>query len=427
LAPRRPALQVNKAARFARARCSVNRQVGTGLRAPAATGATLHSHPTGAHCQLPRPPAPTATPKFPEHPTDRLPVRDNDASILYVNSPALASEPCTSSPIGSGSHPVAGAPPPPLGQLRRPVRASGPWGLASPPSRSFCLDRQLASSLARSLGLYCSGEQRERERTEQGSGEEQKGQGISTSFVSQILLSRGWVVGSGKEQLAEMGYWKSKVLPKIKKVFEKNSAKKAAAAEASKSFDESKEEISKAFEEKKTELEPKVLEIYEASSVEIKTVVKERTDAGVKKHAAAVNNFLEELVKIEFPGAKAVSEASTKFGPALVSGPVFFVFEKVAVFLPVEVPKEAEPAAPAAEVAAPEAPVAEVATAEREVVLEEEKKETPKEETPAAAPEAPAAAETAPAVPEEPAVPSAEAPVAAPAEEPAKAAEPPKA
>jgi hypothetical protein len=37
-----------------------------------------------------------------------------------------------------------------------------------------------------------------------------------------------------------MGYWKTKVLPKIKKVFEKNSTKKTAAAEASKSFDESK-------------------------------------------------------------------------------------------------------------------------------------------------------------------------------------------
>lgn len=38
-----------------------------------------------------------------------------------------------------------------------------------------------------------------------------------------------------------MGYWKSKVLPKIKKVFEKNgSAKKAGAAEACKAFDESK-------------------------------------------------------------------------------------------------------------------------------------------------------------------------------------------
>ena len=120
-----------------------------------------------------------------------------------------------------------------------------------------------------------------------------------------------------------MGYWKSKVLPKIKKVFEKNGTKKsAAAAEACKSFDESKvcylkstsfylqtkkkkkknlktffdvfihayvknslkkgsycclicvylvqEQITKEFEEKKTELQPKVLEIYEASSVEIK-------------------------------------------------------------------------------------------------------------------------------------------------------------
>ena len=39
----------------------------------------------------------------------------------------------------------------------------------------------------------------------------------------------------------DMGYWKSKVLPKIKKVFEKDStAKKAAAAEAIKNFDESK-------------------------------------------------------------------------------------------------------------------------------------------------------------------------------------------
>ena len=37
-----------------------------------------------------------------------------------------------------------------------------------------------------------------------------------------------------------MGYWATKVLPKIKKVFEKNSVKKAAAAEACKSFDESK-------------------------------------------------------------------------------------------------------------------------------------------------------------------------------------------
>ena len=67
-----------------------------------------------------------------------------------------------------------------------------------------------------------------------------------------------------------MGYWKTKVLPKIKKVFEKNSTKKTAAAEATKSFDESKEVINKEFEEKKTELQTKALVVYEASSTEIK-------------------------------------------------------------------------------------------------------------------------------------------------------------
>lgn len=37
-----------------------------------------------------------------------------------------------------------------------------------------------------------------------------------------------------------MGYWNSKVVPRFKKLFEKNSAKKAAAAEACKTFDDSK-------------------------------------------------------------------------------------------------------------------------------------------------------------------------------------------
>ncbi|KAJ4702777.1 Plasma membrane-associated cation-binding protein 1 [Melia azedarach] len=102
-----------------------------------------------------------------------------------------------------------------------------------------------------------------------------------------------------------MGYWKSKVLPKIKKVFEKNGTKKAAAAEASKSFDDSKEEINKEFEEKKTELQPKVLEIYVASSAEIKGLVKEPKEEGLKKNSTAVNIFLEELVKIEEKPAEA--------------------------------------------------------------------------------------------------------------------------
>ncbi|KAK1301581.1 Plasma membrane-associated cation-binding protein 1 [Acorus calamus] len=164
-----------------------------------------------------------------------------------------------------------------------------------------------------------------------------------------------------------MGYWKSKVLPKIKRVFEKNG-RKAAAAEACKSFDGSKEDINKDFEEKKTELQPKVVEIYEASSTDIKTVVKERTEAGVKKHSVEVQKFLEELVKIDFPGSKQVSEVSSKFGPAYVSGPVLFVFEKVSTFI-------------VTEESTPTETTTTTETKEKEVVIGEEKgKEVAKEE-----------------------------------------------
>ena len=107
------------------------------------------------------------------------------------------------------------------------------------------------------------------------------------------------------------------MLPKIKKVFDTTGPKKAAAAEATKSFDESKvyvvsissklysiktifflyvindiwkyfllnlsvlynfqEEYSKEFEEKKADLQPKVVEIYEASSTEIKVHIISQT------------------------------------------------------------------------------------------------------------------------------------------------------
>ncbi|KAF1881484.1 hypothetical protein Lal_00021462 [Lupinus albus] len=167
-----------------------------------------------------------------------------------------------------------------------------------------------------------------------------------------------------------MGYWKTNVLPKIKKVFEKDGTKKAAAAEISKSFDESKEEHNKTFEENKTELQSKVVNIYEASSPEIKSLVKEHDEAGLKKHSKAVNKFLEELVKIDFPGSKPVSEASSKFGPALVSGPVFFVFEKVSTFIVTEEKVEA-PIDPTETKTEEETST----TKEREIVITEEKKE----------------------------------------------------
>ncbi|KAL9314813.1 hypothetical protein ACSQ67_020265 [Phaseolus vulgaris] len=206
-----------------------------------------------------------------------------------------------------------------------------------------------------------------------------------------------------------MGYWKSKVLPKIKKVFEKNSSKKAAAAEATKSFDDSKEEYSKAFEEKKTELQTKVVEIYDSSSTEIKSLVKERKEVGLKKHSTEVDKFLEELVKIDFPGSKAASEASSKFGPALASSSIFFVFEKVSTFVVTEEKAEKDGTA---ETKAEETSSGTVQ--EREIVVEEEKK-VEKEPAEAAAKE-----EEKPGEPSEPAAKEEEKPAEAEKGEPPK-------
>ncbi|XP_076881980.1 plasma membrane-associated cation-binding protein 1-like [Bidens hawaiensis] len=133
-----------------------------------------------------------------------------------------------------------------------------------------------------------------------------------------------------------MGYWKSTVVPKFKKIFEKNNTKKIAAGEACKSFDEAKEGYAKEFEEKKSELQTKVIEIYEASATQIKELIKEPKDAALKKNATGVTKFLEELSKIEFPGSKPVHEACCEFGPILVQGPITFVFEKVSTFIVVE-------------------------------------------------------------------------------------------
>ncbi|XP_007040967.2 PREDICTED: plasma membrane-associated cation-binding protein 1 [Theobroma cacao] len=155
-----------------------------------------------------------------------------------------------------------------------------------------------------------------------------------------------------------MGYWKSKVLPKIEKVFEKNGSKKVAV-EACKSFDDSKEEISQEFEDKRAVLQPKIVEIYEASPAEIKTIVKDPKEAGLKKHSADVNKFLEELTKIEFPGSKAVCEASSKNGAALVPGPVLFLLEKVSTLIVVQEPAAQE----------------ETSSKAKEIAVEEEKKE----------------------------------------------------
>ncbi|XP_027089181.1 plasma membrane-associated cation-binding protein 1 [Coffea arabica] len=211
--------------------------------------------------------------------------------------------------------------------------------------------------------------------------------------------------------------WKEKVLPKIKKVFEKNGTKKAAAAEVIKAFEESKEQYTTEFEGKKTELEPKVVEVYEASPSEVKALIKEPKEAGLKKHSAAVQKFLDELVKIEFPGAKTVSEGATKVGPSYLSGPITFLFEKVSTCIPEEVKKEEEAPAAAAETTAESSEVK-----EKEIVVEAEKKEVGVTEAVVEKVEAPAEAPPAKEAKVEEA-----APEAAPAPAPAPAAEPPKA
>jgi len=193
--------------------------------------------------------------------------------------------------------------------------------------------------------------------------------------------------------------WKTKVLPGLNKIFDKDG-KKAAAAEFLKSFN--KEEIGKEIEDKKTELEPKVVEAYEASPPEVKALFKDKKPVKItKKNSAAATKFLDELAKIEFPGAKLVRDAVAKSGTTPLSPAITFILDKVAPFIPKEEPK-AEPEATS-----------------REVAVEEKKEEA--EPAAAAAPEeaaAPAeAVEEKKAEEEKPAEAEAEAAAAPPAEE----------
>uniref|UniRef100_A0A1J3G4K6 Plasma membrane-associated cation-binding protein 1 n=1 Tax=Noccaea caerulescens TaxID=107243 RepID=A0A1J3G4K6_NOCCA len=183
-----------------------------------------------------------------------------------------------------------------------------------------------------------------------------------------------------------MGYWKSKVVPTMKKLFERSLTKKAVVVEASKSltFDESKEAINKEIEEKRTELTPKVVEIYEATSAELKALVREPKEDGLTKHSEEVHKFLEALVEIGFPGSKAVCETSSSLGP------VTFIFEKVCLFLPAE--------EKAREVEIVEEKETKPEEKSREIEIVEEKKEEVK---PAEVPVPVAAEEKKPAVEEE--------------------------
>ncbi|KAF8091329.1 hypothetical protein N665_0448s0043 [Sinapis alba] len=193
-----------------------------------------------------------------------------------------------------------------------------------------------------------------------------------------------------------MGYWKSKIVPTMKKLFDRSPTNKDAVVEASKTltFDDSKEAINKEIEEKKTELEPKVLDIYEATSAELKALVREPKEDGLTKHSAEVQKFLEALVEIGFPGSKDACELLSTS-----SGPVTFIFEKVCVFLPVEEKsREVANVEPSKEEDTKPAKEDEVTTAEKEKETVEEKKE---EVLPATVPVLEAVEEKKPAVEEE--------------------------
>lgn len=185
--------------------------------------------------------------------------------------------------------------------------------------------------------------------------------------------------------------WKTRVAPALKSFFDKDG-KKAAAAEFIKSFN--KEDIEKEIDEKKVELEPKVLEVYEAAPAEIKHLVTASKSSKIaKKYSTVVPKFLEDLAKIDFPGAQAVSEAVTKSGPALLSGPILFLFGKVATFVPKEEPKVEEKSKKTETTREVETTTTEEKKEETSETAEEVKKEEEvktKTETPAPAePEAP--------------------------------------
>jgi hypothetical protein len=87
----------------------------------------------------------------------------------------------------------------------------------------------------------------------------------------------------------------------------KGAGKKAAAEELIKSFDESKDRINTEFKEKKADLHPKVIEIYDFATAPIKVLIKENKVSWIKNNPTGVTKFVEDLAKIDFPGAKQVS------------------------------------------------------------------------------------------------------------------------
>lgn len=127
-----------------------------------------------------------------------------------------------------------------------------------------------------------------------------------------------------------MSYWKTKVLPKFKKFFDKGKTK--GAADVCKSFDKSKESLEKEIGEK-PDLQLKVVEIYRSSTFTAQKLFKEPSEIAVKDNPGEAQSVLQELAKAGFPGAQLLSDAGIKYGPALLPGPIVFLLEKTSTFV----------------------------------------------------------------------------------------------
>eukprot|EP01018_Ginkgo_biloba_P016594 Gb_26383 [translate_table: standard] len=163
-----------------------------------------------------------------------------------------------------------------------------------------------------------------------------------------------------------MSYWKTKVMPRIKKYFDK-PGKKKGAAETCKSFETTKGTIDKEFEERKEELKPKVIEIYNSSNDDIQAIVKKPTEEGIKKHPQHVQKLLEELAKVGFPGAEKLSEAGNKYGPPALLEPVTFLLQKASLLV---VEEEAAPTDEVKEIVPTETPEGDAKSTNGEPVIE---------------------------------------------------------
>lgn len=139
-----------------------------------------------------------------------------------------------------------------------------------------------------------------------------------------------------------MSYWKTKVVPKLKKLFDKGGKKKGAS-EACKLFDSSKESFEKEIEEKKADLHPKIIEIYRSTTIISKKLLKEPNESALKENPDAAQSILQDLAKAGFPGAQVLNDAGGKYGTALLPGPIIYLFGKTSTFLveePLPEPKQ---------------------------------------------------------------------------------------